>query len=217
VNNQRYATNMNWDCERRSSPSSPGYLLCYAYVVCVSASLYPRTHRDRICHPHLQNDNFSGDRIVKDTRSPGGLHRLVPHANPGMELEFNTHASSIARAQTREDGGSTRGSRLVPPQAGTNRMQSDGVVATGTVKWYNKTKGFGFIAPEDGSLDVFVHSSVIASSGYQSGNLPEGRVRVDPGSQGKTSLRGCLVPLNTSPFHRQSCRIRAKSQAVSRW
>ena len=45
-------------------------------------------------------------------------------------------------------------------------------MATGTVKWFNDAKGYGFIAREDGSKDVFVHHSNIAGSGFKS--LTEG-------------------------------------------
>ncbi|MFK7867041.1 MAG: cold-shock protein [Alphaproteobacteria bacterium] len=47
-------------------------------------------------------------------------------------------------------------------------------MATGTVKWFNPTKGYGFIAPEDGSNDVFVHVSAVEKAGIQ--RLNEGQV-----------------------------------------
>jgi cold shock protein len=51
------------------------------------------------------------------------------------------------------------------------RKEGGIVVATGTVKWFSSEKGFGFITPEDGSADVFVHFSAISGDGYR--NLDE--------------------------------------------
>ena len=59
---------------------------------------------------------------------------------------------------------------------------------TGTVKWFNGTKGFGFIQPDDGSKDVFVHISDVERSGI--GNLNEGdklEFEMQRGNQGKVS------------------------------
>jgi len=46
-------------------------------------------------------------------------------------------------------------------------------MATGTVKWFNASKGFGFIQPEDGGKDVFVHVSAVEQAGL--GTLSEGQ------------------------------------------
>jgi len=59
---------------------------------------------------------------------------------------------------------------------------------TGTVKWFNPAKGFGFIMPEDGSKDVFVHISAVERSGI--GSLQEGQkisFELERGQQGKVS------------------------------
>ena len=61
-------------------------------------------------------------------------------------------------------------------------------MAIGTVKWFNAQKGFGFIQPDDGSPDVFVHISAVERAGIT--NLVEGQklsFELEKGQQGKTS------------------------------
>jgi CspA family cold shock protein len=61
-------------------------------------------------------------------------------------------------------------------------------MSVGTVKWFNAQKGFGFIQPEDGSKDVFVHISAVERAGMAT--LNEGQkmsYELEQGQQGKTS------------------------------
>ncbi len=67
-------------------------------------------------------------------------------------------------------------------------------MATGIVKWFNPAKGYGFIVPEDGSKDVFVHISAVESAGLSS--LSEGQkvsYEVQPGKNGKSSPENLSV------------------------
>jgi len=67
-------------------------------------------------------------------------------------------------------------------------------MATGTVKWFNPTKGFGFIEPSDGSKDAFVHISAVQRAGLMT--LNEGQkveYELVPGQGGKSSAENLVV------------------------
>ncbi len=67
-------------------------------------------------------------------------------------------------------------------------------MATGTVKWFNPTKGYGFIQPNDGSQDAFVHISAVERAGLH--DLREGQkveFELVPGRNGKSSAENLVL------------------------
>ena len=67
-------------------------------------------------------------------------------------------------------------------------------MAVGTVKWFNETKGYGFITPEDGGSDAFVHISAVEQSGLQT--LKEGQkveYELAPGRNGKMAAQDIKI------------------------
>ena len=81
--------------------------------------------------------------------------------------------------------------RLTPclPQGPAWRIEVN--VSEGTVKWFNATKGYGFLTPDDGTADVFVHFSAIEGSGYR--ELAEGQRVQFESEQGQKGLQAKSV------------------------
>jgi CspA family cold shock protein len=118
--------------------------------------------------------------------SPGATLRVrVGQGQKGRQIDqiLSVDESTAGPVTPRRDAG-----RAQPPRPQGPRRSVDlsaAVEMTGTVKWYNRDKGFGFISPQDGGKDVFVHASALERaglSGLQDGQLV--RMQVVQGAKG---------------------------------
>jgi cold shock CspA family protein len=121
--------------------------------------------------------------VIDDTRfavfGPSGQHvgvaatlgdaqrMLAALASPAIDAVM---AGRLALAPLTHTPRRRRRRGLTDHTRGPRQRRND-VMATGTVKWFNSDKGYGFIAPDDGSADLFAHFSAIQGSGHR--NLEE--------------------------------------------
>jgi cold shock protein len=110
--------------------------------------------------------------VGRETISPGAKLRIqVGQGAKGAQVTkvLDIDDSTAVAAPPRAGGGAGLGPR--GPRRGPD--PSTAVAMTGTVKWFNRDKGFGFIAGQDGGKDVFIHISILQAAGLS--DLPEGQ------------------------------------------
>ena len=173
-----------------------------------------RASRTVLSHPRYRAHKTNPYALHQDEKTQGeGRERPSRSSTaPGVasakqERRGNAHGSRDepkSRSRLSRDGDFKRNGRPARRRTGHKPKQARAVdsarrwgdrfepgetrVPTGTVKWFNATKGYGFIAPEDGSKDVFVHISAVERAGL--GTLRENQrvtFEVRPGRDGRTS------------------------------
>ncbi len=95
-----------------------------------------------------------------------GDHRTRDLASTAVEASLASRAAAPAHQMRLTRPLRTRRSGTHGRSYGPRRKRKD-TMATGTVKWFNSEKGYGFIAPDDGTADLFAHFSAISGDGFK--------------------------------------------------
>ena len=146
----------------------------------------------------------------------GAFAALSPH--PGRRYDSGRPASMAAAmigpaaSAAGSPQQSTAGRSLSMFEGGSGSAAGATVVAT--VKWYDPVKGFGFLAPADGSRDLFCHVSAVSGAGLLT--LPEGATVTCEVEQGPRGAAGVADPRRGRParFHRSGNERRAEAPAA---
>jgi CspA family cold shock protein len=116
-----------------------------------------------------------------------GLTSINPGATLRVRVSEGQRGRQVAEVVSVDQSTAQPNSGFAPKPRRTD--PSTAVPATGVVKWYNATKGFGFVSANDGGKDIFVHASVLERSGV--GSLAEGQavsMQVVQGAKGPEAI-----------------------------
>jgi len=113
--------------------------------------------------------------VGRETVAPGAKLRIqIGQGAKGAQVTKVLDIDDSTAAPPRSGGsGGGVGGGMSPRGPRRGPDPSTAVAMTGTVKWFNREKGFGFIAGEDGGKDVFIHISILQAAGLA--DLPEGQ------------------------------------------
>ncbi|QCE33715.1 cold-shock protein [Acetobacteraceae bacterium] len=148
-------------------------------------------------------DDGSGDAFLHiNTLNEAGYQAPEPGTTLRVKISQGPKGRQIAQitsldASTATPEAAAAGAKFMRPAGGSPQQRpprftpdlSTAEEKYGEVKWYNATKGFGFIAPEDGGKDVFVHASALGKTGLQ--ELHEGQkvsMKVAQGGKGPEAV-----------------------------